>query len=153
MNLTYDVAMRILRPQYVVLALVFVLLATTGSAVYAQTKQVKVEPAKSTNAWKGDDLYREFCAVCHGIDGKGNGPAADALKARPSDLTQISRHNGNKFPTLHMQRVIAGDDAVSAHGNHDMPIWGDSFKSISANGTFAEMRVNALVDYLQKIQK
>ena len=153
MNLAYDVGMRILRPQYLFLAFVLVPLATTSRAVYAQSKQIKMEPAKSSNAWKGDDLYREFCAVCHGIDAKGNGPAADALKTRPSDLTEISRQNGNKFPTLHMQRVIGGEDAVAAHGSREMPTWGDSFKSISANGTFAEMRVNALVDYLQKIQR
>ena len=121
--------------------------------MYAQSKQIKMEPAQPSNAWKGDDLYREFCAVCHGTDGKGNGPAAVALKVRPSDLTQISRQNGTKYPSLHMQRIISGEDAVAAHGTHDMPTWGDTFKSISANGAFAEMRVNALVDYIQKLQK
>ena len=124
-----------------------------GSYAYAQTKQIKVEPAKTTNAWKGDELYREFCAVCHGVDAKGNGPAADAMKTKPSDLTQINRHNGDKFPVLHMRRVISGQDSVVAHGSLDMPTWGNSFKSISANATFAEMRINALVEYLQKIQK
>src|ERR1022692_1563747 len=117
------------------IAIMVTLVAFAATKVYAQTKQTKVESAKPANAWKGDDLYREFCAVCHGIDAKGNGPAADALKTRPTDLTEISRQNGNKFPTLHMQRVIGGEDAVAAHGSREMPTWGDSFKSISANGT------------------
>jgi mono/diheme cytochrome c family protein len=143
--------MNILRPQYIILA-VFVLLATTSSAVYAQTKQIKMEPVRATTAQSGDDLYREFCAVCHGVDGKGNGPAADALKVRPSDLTQITRHNNSKFPTIAIMRIINGDDHVAAHGNQDMPTWGDALKSISSNSTFAEMRVRALVDYIQKIQ-
>ena len=130
-----------------------VLVASMALPVFAQTKQVKMEPAKSTNAWKGDDLYREFCAVCHGADGRGNGPASDALRVTASDLTLITRQNNGKFPGLHVQHVISGDDAVAAHGSHDMPTWGDTFKSISANGTFAEMRVNALVEYLQKIQR
>jgi mono/diheme cytochrome c family protein len=124
-----------------------------SAAVYAQSKQIKMEPIQSTTAQKGDDLFREFCAVCHGADAKGNGPAASALKTRPSDLTQISSHNGNKFPTLHVHRIISGEDVVIAHGNRDMPTWGDMFKSVSADSTFADLRVRALVDYLQKIQK
>jgi mono/diheme cytochrome c family protein len=143
--------MSILRPQTAIL-IVLGLFATTFSVVYAQTKQIKMEPAHATSAQSGDQLYREFCAVCHGSNGKGNGPAADALKVKPSDLTQISRHNGNKFPTIAMQRIINGDDTVIAHGTRDMPTWGDTFKSISANETFAEMRVRALVEFLQKIQ-
>jgi len=129
------------------------LLAATSAAVYAQTKEIKIVPVQPTGAQKGDDLYREFCAVCHGVDGKGNGPAADALKTRPSDLTLITRHSNNdKFPTIKIMRIVNGDDAIAAHGAKDMPTWGDAFKSISANPAFAEMRVRALVDYLQKFQ-
>jgi len=145
--------MSILRPQYIVAGLLFSLLAATGSALLAQTKQIKMEPVQTTNAWKGDDLYREFCAVCHGVDAKGNGPAADALKTRPTDLTQISRKNSSKFPTIQIQRIVSGDDVITAHGTADMPTWGDAFRSISSNGTFAEMRVRALVEYLKQIQK
>ena len=151
--LTYDVIMYRLRPQSLICLASFALLAAAGSAMYAQTKQVKMVPAQSTNAWKGDDLYREFCAVCHGVDGTGSGPAADALKVKPSNLTQISRQSNGKFPAMHMQRVVSGDDVVQAHGNRDMPTWGNTFKDISANSTFAEMRVNALVDYLKTIQR
>jgi hypothetical protein len=52
-----------------------------------------------------------------------------------------------------VQRIIRGDDAVAAHGNHDMPTWGDMFKSISADSGFAELRVKSLVDYLQRLQR
>lgn len=150
--MTYDEIMSILRPQYIFYAVVLVLSAATCSAVFAQTKQIKVEPVRTTTARTGDDLYREFCAVCHGVDAKGNGPAAAALKTRPTDLTQISRQNGNKFPATRMMRIINGDDQIAAHGTQDMPTWGDSFKPISANATFAEMRIRSLVEYLQKIQ-
>jgi mono/diheme cytochrome c family protein len=129
------------------------LLFVLSAAVLAQTKQVKIEPIQSTTAHTGADLFREFCAVCHGADAKGNGPAAEALKAKPTDLTVISRQNGSKFPTLHVERIISGEDVVAAHGNRDMPTWGDMFKSISPDSTFGEMRVKALVDYLQKIQR
>ena len=151
--MAYYEAVSIFRHRYLMLTFVLVPLATTSSVVYAQSKQIKMEPARPTNAWNGNDLYREFCAACHGVDGKGNGPAADALKNRASDLTLISRQNAGKFPSLHVQRIIGGEDGVPAHGSKEMPIWGDAFKAISANETFAEMRVNALVEYLQKIQR
>ena len=36
---------------------------------------------------RGARLYRHNCALCHGADGRGNGPAAAALSVRPADLT------------------------------------------------------------------
>ena len=124
-----------------------------GSAAYSQTKVVKEVPARGTGASTGDELYREFCAVCHGPDGRGNGPAADALKQVPTDLTLIGRKSGGKFPELRMQQVIKGDRSLSAHGSPEMPTWGNVFKSISANQTFADMRINLLVAYLKQIQR
>jgi mono/diheme cytochrome c family protein len=119
----------------------------------AQTKVVKEVNAHPTNAWSGPDLYKEFCAVCHGADGHGNGPAASALKTSATDLTTIARRNNNKYPELKIQQIIKGDPNIPAHGSADMPTWGNVFKSISANGAFAEMRINALVTYIQQIQR
>jgi mono/diheme cytochrome c family protein len=119
----------------------------------AQTKVVKEVNAHQSNAWSGPDLYKEFCAVCHGADGRGNGPAASALKSQATDLTTIARRNNNKYPELKVQQIIKGDPSIAAHGSPDMPTWGNIFKSISANGTFGEMRVNALVTYIQQIQR
>ena len=145
--------MRKLGAPTLICAIVVTLGAISTAAVSAQTKQIKVENAKPASTFKGDDLYRQFCAVCHGPDGKGNGPAASALKARATDLTQLSRQNNAKFPTLHVKNILTGVDAVAAHGNIEMPTWGDTFKSISANETFGGMRIDALVEYLQKIQR
>ena len=39
------------------------------------------------NAPPGQRLYAQRCAVCHGPDGRGNGPAAPSLIPRPRDLT------------------------------------------------------------------
>jgi mono/diheme cytochrome c family protein len=143
--------MRILRPRYIILVNLALLITTSG-AVYAQTKEVKSVPMHATNSIKGDDLFREFCAVCHGTDAKGNGPAAEALKTRPADLTMITRHgNTNKFPALQVMRIVNGEDVVAAHGTHDMPTWGAAFSSVGSPEA-AKLRVNALVDYLQKIQ-
>jgi len=128
-------------------------LILAANAVAQTPKVLKQTKAHTSNSWSGDQLYKEFCAVCHGIDGKGNGPAASALKAPPTDLTQFSRRNNNKYNDLKMRNIIGNTDVVGAHGNSEMPVWGDIFKSISANETFGQMRVDALVKYLQTIQK
>ena len=145
--------MRKLGSLTLICAIMLALAAFVATPVYAQTKQIKAENAKAGNTFKGDDLYRQFCAVCHGPDGKGNGPAASALKVKVTDLTQLSRQNNGKFPTLHVKNVLTGVDSVVAHGNIDMPTWGDTFKSISANGASGEMRIDALLEYLQKMQR
>ena len=139
--------------RHLFLGILITLAGTFGSATFAQDKVVKKVTVQDSAAWKGDDLYKEFCAVCHGADGRGQGPAASALKEVPTDLTLIARRSGGKFSDIHMRQIIAGDADTPAHGSKDMPMWGDVFKSISANRTFAEMRVNALVDYLKKLQR
>jgi mono/diheme cytochrome c family protein len=144
---------RILTPHYLFISAILTLTALTGNAVAQTQKVVKQTNAHPTTATTGDQLYKEFCAVCHGVDAKGNGPAASALKTNPGDLTQITRRNDNKFPDLKVRFIINGADAVGAHGNSDMPVWGDVFKSISPNQTFAQMRVDSLVKYLQTIQR
>ena len=100
----------------------------------------------------GKAMFMEYCAVCHGQEGKGNGPAASALKKAPADLTQLTAHSSDgKFPGVHVSRYIGGDDAVQAHGTRDMPIWGDVFKSMN-NQLTATQGVSNLADYVKPIQ-
>ena len=72
-------------------------------------------------------MYMAYCASCHGADGKGNGPAAAALKTPATDLTQIAAKNGGTFPDAHIMQIIKGDSMTAAHGNKDMPVWGPVF--------------------------
>ena len=119
----------------------------------AQTpKSVKKVTAQPTTSMKGIDLFRAYCAVCHGVAGKGDGPAAEALKKPPADLTQISRKNNGKFPELRVQRMIKGDDLVAAHGVRDMPTWGAIFNEMSPDPELVQARVYALTQYIQEIQ-
>ena len=112
-------------------------------------KRVNAQPTASVN---GVDLFKEYCAVCHGNDAKGTGPAADALKKRPADLTQLQRKNGGTFPELHVMNYIKGDDVVAAHGSRDMPIWGTIFGSMSPNQDLVQVRVYNLLKYIEGVQ-
>ena len=35
---------------------------------------------------RGETLYKMFCSACHGKSGRGDGPAADALRVQPRDF-------------------------------------------------------------------
>ena len=123
----------------------------TASAQDAPKPTIKRVPARATQTIDGKTMFHEYCAVCHGDDAKGDGPAAAALKKTPADLTQIARKNNGKFPKVQVMRVIDGADAVTAHGSRAMPIWGNIFRSLENQST-ETLRVNALADYIEKLQ-
>ena len=118
----------------------------------APGKAIKKVNAQSTTSLNGVDLFKEYCAVCHGTDGKGAGPAADALKKHPADLTQLTRKNGGAFPELHVMNYIKGADTLASHGSRDMPIWGPIFSAMSGNQDLVQVRVYALLKYIEQMQ-
>lgn len=121
--------------------------------VLAQTKVVKEVNAQPSMAYTGAELWKQYCAVCHGVDGRGNGPAVSALVTRPNDLTQLTKQNNGKYPQGRVRDIIMGEQTVTAHGTKEMPMWGDVFRSISPNQSFTEMRITNLVLYIQSIQR
>ena len=147
----YDQGMRINTPRYLIFGFALAFGSIVAIAADPPTKTIKRVPVTDAGSTNGQDLFAHYCAVCHGNDAKGTGPAADALKKAPADLTQIARKNNGKFPELHVQRVIKGDDTVGAHGSRDMPIWGELFKSLRSKED-SELRVNALMRYIEQIQ-
>ena len=121
----------------------------------AAQSEIKQVPARYTSPSSGKDMYMAYCASCHGQDGKGNGPAATALKTQPTNLTQLAAKNGGKFPEVHVAEVIKGDKLTSAHGSKAMPVWGPVFlgMSTSPHDTAQEqMRLSNLTKYLESIQ-
>jgi mono/diheme cytochrome c family protein len=106
----------------------------------------------------GEIEYQNYCAVCHGVDAKGQGLMSRFLNVRPADLTQLRKKNGGAFPFWQTYRVIDGREEVRGHGSPDMPIWGDRFRTQAGgndSGSRAQAagRVIGLVFYLQHIQE
>ncbi|MBM4268228.1 MAG: cytochrome c [Deltaproteobacteria bacterium] len=101
-------------------------------------------------------LFTQYCGSCHGPDGTGNGVMSGFLKTKPADLTQIAKKNGGKFPMNETIQFIDGTKDVRAHGNPDMPVWGEVFKAQTKDSPRqqAEIRGKILMiaDYVSTIQ-
>ena len=143
--------MESLKRRYLLLGLALTLSPAMGHAQDAPKKTIERVRARPTRTIDAGEMFKAYCAVCHGDQAKGNGPAAEALVKPPAELTQISRRNGCTFPKVKVMRVIDGSDAVAAHGSRAMPIWGNVFRTFENEQTKL-LRVNALMEYLQKIQ-
>jgi mono/diheme cytochrome c family protein len=117
------------------------------------TKTIQHTTVKSTSPASGEEMYKTYCAVCHGTDGKGGGPAASALKVAPADLTQLSKNNGGKYPALKVSSAIRNEADVPAHGSKDMPVWGSLFWNMShGHESEVQQRVANLTKYIESLQ-
>lgn len=107
----------------------------------------------------GEELYVELCAVCHGVDGTGGGPAAGALTKPLPDLTAIAAANDGVFPRAEVEKAIRGQGEIAAHGSTEMPIWGRAFFDTRPDfkpgqrWAVAEQRIFNLTEYLASIQE
>lgn len=101
---------------------------------------------------EGPDLFRAYCASCHGQNAKGNGPGAPMLKATVPDLTSIAQSNGKKFPAVRIGRIIMGEGMIASHGSREMPVWGPVFHQVEQDVDRGNVRLENLVKYLESIQ-
>lgn len=109
----------------------------------------------------GKGEFRNHCAQCHGMDGKGDGPVAPALKVVPANLTMLAKNNGGVFPEERVLNSLKGTEQIEAHGTKGtpMPVWGLAFRASTESGTGADFtpqevdkKVKLLVDYIKSIQ-
>jgi mono/diheme cytochrome c family protein len=116
-------------------------------------KTVKKAPIQHTSPVSGKQMFNSYCAVCHGKDAKGGGPATPDLKSVPPDLTTLAKRHDGKFPADYVTSVLRSGVQAPAHGSTDMPVWGPLFASISGNDpAIVNMRISNLVRYLELLQ-
>jgi mono/diheme cytochrome c family protein len=109
----------------------------------------------------GKQDYMDYCARCHGDDGRGNGPAVKIIPGyKPSDLTRLIPTHGGQFPRDEVFQVIDGRKRVPGHNDWDtdMPLWGLQFQPegkefSAASEKKVQQRISNLVDYIQSLQR
>ena len=105
----------------------------------------------------GHESYLQYCAACHGLDARGNGPVAARLKNVPSDLTRIAERHGGKFADREIADMIDGRAMPAIHGTREMPVWGRRFSTAIGGGDVGEEAVRGqlliLLEYLRSVQQ
>ena len=115
-------------------------------AMVLLTLLVVSAPEVSANpppAYEGRRLYVSYCQLCHGTDGKGDGPLAKAMKIDVADLTTTVRSRSDTI----LMKIITGEgrQTITGRDRHNllseaMPEWKD---------VFTESQVQALIAYLR----
>jgi len=100
----------------------------------------------------GAALFARHCASCHGTYGEGDGPVADVMLGAIPNLRSLSTRAGGEFPRDAVMAYIDGRDLPAAHGERLMPVWGDTFAGDENNEDAARERIEALTDFVEKLQ-
>lgn len=106
----------------------------------------------------GHEVYDNLCVACHGVSGKGDGPAAVALDKPVRDLTHYSANNNGVYPHKAVQSAIYGRNREVTHGTIDMLTWGQQFKYIRygwndfQREAYAQNRVHVLAAHVETMQ-
>ena len=136
------------RPAFVLFAAI-----TASCAIGFVAPQNKTEWPRVV-AVDGGEIFQNHCAVCHGRDGRGRGPATIALKGSVPDLTLIAHRNGGVFPASHVKAIIDGTgEGPAAHGSREMPIWGPVFHNFESDQDLGEVRLENVTNYIRSVQQ
>ena len=134
-------------------AAVLILATALTLPALAQAPDIKKVPARYTSPASGTEMYRAYCASCHGSKGLGDGPVAEHLKIPVPDLTTLAKQNKGAFPTLRVSQVIRGEVGVKTHGLQDMPVWGPVFLSLNnSQEPVVRIRVANLAKHIENLQ-
>jgi hypothetical protein len=102
----------------------------------------------------GHEMYDQLCAVCHGVTGKGDGPAAPALSSPVPDLTQFGAETGSQYHEQ-LEGVISGLDRTVHKDIVGMPLWFREFQYVRRDKfghprtTYANLKIHSLAEYVE----
>jgi mono/diheme cytochrome c family protein len=88
----------------------------------------------------GETIFQTRCFVCHGREGKGNGPASTGLGASVRDLTSPSWQDSTSDETI---RSVIRNGAQAVGGSAAM----------TPNRDLSDAQIQSLVRYIRGIRK
>jgi mono/diheme cytochrome c family protein len=138
---------------FALVAVAALVIGGVGPTADARQRSSPATPPPVVESMYGPDLYRHYCATCHGRDAKGNGPAAAALKVPPPDLTVLARRQNGVFPAGEVEAIIRGGTAITGHGSDEMPVWGPIFRALDPSDARVKARISSLVSHIASIQQ
>jgi len=134
-----------------------VLRAAIGFLMLVMLLLAIVPPAA---AQSGKQDYEKYCADCHGPGGKGDGPFVQRIPMHPppSDLTQLTKENGGKFPFDEMVETIDGRKNIPSHERLEMPFLGTTLQKPGQEFTpesdaEVKKRIDAMARYVESLQR
>ncbi|HVR17981.1 MAG TPA: cytochrome c [Candidatus Limnocylindrales bacterium] len=103
----------------------------------------------------GKIFYMQHCSSCHGQEGHGNGPVSRYLNVKVPDLTLIKKNNNGIYPLDKVMWAIDGRGDVRAHGDREMPIWGEIFiiEEQRSPQRARESKAKLIAEYIGKLQQ
>jgi len=126
------------------------------SACVTAREEASIQAPEPLLVEVGAQLFVTHCASCHGVDARGDGPAASALRIPPADLTRIAARSDGVFPESSTARLIDGRFDLPAHGSREMPIWGarlaNQIPGLAMGDEVARGQITSLVEYLKSQQ-
>jgi len=106
---------------------------------------------------EGAASYRKYCSACHGLGGEGDGIVSGLMRPQPTDLTIAARGNGGEYPFKKVMDQTDGTKAIRAHGDPDMPVWGEILREPThqdgVRRADVQGRTLLIVKYLESVQK
>ncbi|MBI2361559.1 MAG: cytochrome c [Deltaproteobacteria bacterium] len=106
---------------------------------------------------QGRELYRKYCASCHGAQGTGDGPVSPHLKVKPTDLTRLKKENRGIYPLGKVMSSIDGTRDVRGHGDAKMPVWGEVFEKEAEAKRYPTLtsllKVKVIAEYISTLQR
>jgi mono/diheme cytochrome c family protein len=118
--------------------------------------------AQGTRIWAGEtdqgqQAYLQYCASCHGKEGRGNGPVSSYLKIKVPNLTLLQKNNKGVYPMAKVMSAIDGSRIVRAHGDREMPVWGEIFRKEAEPAKYTELssllKIKMIAEYVATLQR
>jgi mono/diheme cytochrome c family protein len=131
-----------------------------GSTGFLLLTLVLATTARTAAAQSGIRDYQNYCAECHGLTGKGDGPSRLTIPMNPppNDLTQMARKNGGKFPFDEVVDSIDGRKNIPSHARLQMPFLGTTLQKPGQEFTpesdaEVKRRIEAMARFVESIQQ
>ena len=100
--------------------------------------------AQAQDAAAGKEIYEQYCALCHGPEGKGDGSLSANLDPKPRNHTDGAYMN--TLTDAHLLKVV-GEGGAAAGLSPIMPAWKDILSAQQIQDVVAFVRTLAVPPY------